>query len=130
VAPPSEDGAEKYKDMSLEELQNECKLRDIDFDANATEPDLIKLLYRNDNEPDWAEIYADLIQFGINYFDIPEMTIPAITAIREKFFDRAPFMMRMPGLLGGITNTSTPTHPSDGKPPKLSQFANFCSVFN
>jgi hypothetical protein len=131
-APPSGDGALKYKDWTLAQLKDECNKRKIQFDQKDSEKTLIELLIKNDHKkPDWAEIYADLIQFGIGYFEIPNMTIPAIEAIRTKFFERRPFSMNMgfPGIFGEAPQ-ETPAPINDGKPPKLSQFMEFANMFN
>ncbi len=91
--------------MSLTQLKDECSNRKLLFNQKDTKKTLIELLIKSDHKrPDWAEIYADLIQFGVGYFEIPNMTVPAIQAIRTKFFERRPFSMGMgfPGLLGGM----------------------------
>lgn len=79
--------------------------------------------------PDWAEIYTDLLcHTTAGPFDIPNMTIPQIDAIRERLGKHIPISMGMPGIFGG--DSDTPTPPSDGKPPKLSELMNFANAFN
>jgi hypothetical protein len=80
--------------------------------------------------PDWAEIYADLLcHTSIGPFDIPNMTIPQIDAIRSKLGKHIPIKMGMPGLFGGALDEPTPA-PRPDKPPKLSEFMNFANMFN
>lgn len=80
--------------------------------------------------PDWAEIYTDLLcHTSISPFDIPNMTIPQIDAIRARLGKHIPISMGMPGLFGGALDTPTPSSPPD-KPPKLSEFMHYASVCN
>lgn len=131
MAPSQKDGAEKYKNLPLEELQNECRTRGIDFDVNAAKADLISILRKDDNKgPDWSEIYTELMcQAHVSYFEIHKMTIPAIEAIRRKLGKNIALKIGMPGLFGGALDTPTPS-PSTGKPPKLSELMNFANAFN
>jgi hypothetical protein len=79
--------------------------------------------------PDWAEIYADLLcHTSENSSTIPNMTIPQIDAIRARLGKHIPISMGIPGIFGGVTETSTSLSPD--KPPKLSEFMNFANAFN
>jgi hypothetical protein len=79
---------------------------------------------------DWSELYADLLcHTSISYFEIHEMTIPVIQAIRKKIGKHIEMTIGIPGLFGGALDT--PTHPSpSGRPPKLSEFMNLANAFN
>lgn len=83
-------------------------------------------------QPDWAEIYTDLLcHTSISPFDIPNLTIPQIDAIRARLGKHIPIKMGIPGLFGNDaanTNTAPPSRPD--KPPKLSEFINFANMFN
>jgi hypothetical protein len=80
--------------------------------------------------PDWAEIYTDILcHTAIGPFDIPNMTIPQISAIRVRIGKHIPISIGIPGLFGGALDTPPPPTPSD-KPPKLSEFINFANMFN
>jgi hypothetical protein len=80
-------------------------------------------------EIDWAEVYADLLcHTSISIFEIPEMTLPQINAIRSRIGKHIPLSMGMPGLFGGTLEK--PIQENDGKPPKLSEFMAFASAFD
>jgi hypothetical protein len=80
--------------------------------------------------PDWAKIYADLLcHTSVGPFDIPNMTIPQIDAIRGKLGENIAIKIGMPGLFGGVLDTPSPSS-ATGKPPKLSEFMNFANTFN
>jgi hypothetical protein len=82
-------------------------------------------------KPDWSEIYADLLcHTSVGPFDIPNMTIPQIDAIRGKLGKNIAIKVGMPGLFGGALEAPAASSNPTGKPPKLSQFADFASVFN
>ena len=75
-------GAEKYKNMSIDELRSECKKRDLEFDEALSVDELIDLLVEDDKKPtDWGVIYARLLNAGLRYDEIPERTFPQIKAI-------------------------------------------------
>lgn len=81
-------------------------------------------------EIDWAEVYADLLcHTSISIFEIPEMTIPQIEAIRNKLGKNISLKIGMPGLFGGVLE-KPPAQKNDGKPPKLSEFMAFASAFD
>jgi hypothetical protein len=81
-------------------------------------------------KPDWSEIYADLLcHTSVGPFDIPNMTIPQIDAIRGKLGKNIAIKVGMPGLFGGAIDVSAPST-ATGKPPKLSEFMNFANAFN
>jgi hypothetical protein len=80
-------------------------------------------------EIDWAEVYADLLcHTSISIFEIPEMTLPQINAIRSRIGKHIPLSMGMPGLFGGTLDKTIQEH--DGRPPKLSEFMAFASAFD
>jgi hypothetical protein len=80
--------------------------------------------------PNWAKIYAELMcQAHASYFEIHNMTIPAIEAIRAELGENIAIKIGMPSLLGGVSDTPTsPPHPD--KLPKLYEFINFTNSFN
>lgn len=82
--------------------------------------------------PDWAEIYTDLLcHTSISPFDIPNLTIPQISAIRVRIGKHAQISMSIPGLFGGeIADVNATPPPRPDKPPKLSEFMNFANMFN
>jgi hypothetical protein len=81
--------------------------------------------------PDWAKIFTDLLcHTSVGPFDIPNMTIPQIDAIRGKLGENIAIKIGMPGLFGGVSETSAPPSNPTDKPPKLSEFMNFANVFN
>ncbi len=81
--------------------------------------------------PDWAEIFTDLLcHTTAGPFDIPNMTIPQIDAIRARLGKHIPINLSMPGLFGGVSETSAPPSNPTGKPPKLSELMNFANAFN
>lgn len=75
-------GAEKYKNMSIDELRSECKKRDLEFDEALSVDELIDLLVEDDKKPtDWGVIFTRLLNAGLRYDEIPERTFPQIKAI-------------------------------------------------
>ena len=77
--------------------------------------------------PNWAKIYSDLVcHTSIGPFDIPEMTLPQIDAIRAELGENIAIKIGMPGLFGGATDIPTTTD----KPSKLSDWMNFANAFN
>lgn len=124
------DGAEKYAHMSLDELQKECRERDIEFQENTDKDGLIALLLKDDNKgPDWAEVFADLLcHTSLDYEGILRRTIPQIEAIRSRLGKNISLKIGMPGLFGGALEK--PIQENDGKPPKLSEFMAFASAFD
>lgn len=130
MAPPDEKrGAEKYKNMSLEELRSECKTRGIEFNEGLSVDELISLLIEDDKKPtDWGVVYTRLLNAGLRYDEIPERTFPQIKAILGEWANiislRVPF-----GLFGSVSDNTVPEQPAD-KPPKVSQFAAFASMFD
>lgn len=129
---PSDDkgGADKYNCLPLDKLQEECEMRGIVFDINEGEGDLINKLIESDNKPiDWADVYSDLIcHTSLSYFEIHEMTIPAIQAIRSKLGKNISIKIGAPNLFGSSKDTTIQKNP--GKPPKLSEFMSFANAFN
>ena len=82
-------------------------------------------------KPDWAEVYADLLcHTSLSYEEISNRTIPQIDAIRSRLGKNIAIKIGMPGIFGGVLDNSQPTTSPTGKPPKLSEFAAFCNVFN
>jgi len=91
-------GAEKYKNMSIDELRSECKKRDLEFDEALSVDELIDLLVEDDKKPtDWGVIYARLLNAGLRYDEIPERTFPQIKAILGEWANivtlRVPFSL-------------------------------------
>ena len=131
---PSESlgGAGKYNDLPLKKLQDECKTRGIDFDANANIEDLMLILLKDDNKgPDWADVFTELMcHSSVSYFDIHEMTIPVIQAIRGKLGKNIKLKVSMPDLFGSAEGESIPVQDNTGKPPKLSRLMDFANAFN
>lgn len=83
------------------------------------------------HEPDWAEVYSDLLcHTSIGVFEIPEMTIPQIDAIRRRLGKNIALKVGIPGLFGGAVGSSSPPSPAPDKPPKLSEFMAFANAFN
>ncbi len=82
---PSKDGNNKYGNLSLEKLKNECVKRKLDITDANTSDDYIKLLLNDDNStPDWGRIYCRVLYHtGIGYEEISRRTIPQIMAILE-----------------------------------------------
>ena len=79
-------------------------------------------------EIDWAEVYADLLcHTSISIFEIPEMTLPQINAIRSRIGKHIPLSMGMPDHWRNFDKT---IQENDGKPPKLSEFMAFASAFD
>lgn len=82
-------------------------------------------------EPDWAEIYADLLcHTSLSYEAIGSMTIPQIEAIRIRLGKHIPIQFGIPGIFGGVLDNSPSASSPTGKPPKLSEIAAFCSAFD
>jgi hypothetical protein len=80
--------------------------------------------------PDWAKVFTDLLcHTSVGIFDIPNMTIPQIDAIRSRLGENIALKIGIPGLFGGAFDTPTPPSPT-GKPPKLSEFMNLANAFN
>lgn len=82
--------------------------------------------------PDWAEIYTDLLcHTSISPFDIPNLTILQIDAIRARLGKHIPIKMGIPSLFGNEATNTNATPPSrPDKAPKLSEFINFANMFN
>ena len=126
----AKDEAEKYKDLTRLQLEDECNKRELKFDENTTDNELVYMLFKDDNTPDWAEIYTDLLcHTSLSYEEISERTIPQIDAVRSKLGKNIAIKIGIPGIFGGALDIpSPPTHPD--KPPKLSEFMAFASAFD
>lgn len=125
------DEAKKYKDWTRLQLEDECNKRGLKFDKNNTDDDLIYMLVKDDNTPDWAEIITTLISHtSLKTDDIANSTIPAIQAVLARLNKHVSIKIGIPGIFGGaLDTTSSPsTHPD--KPPKLSEFMAFASAFD
>lgn len=133
VAPPDKkDGAEKYKDWPFEKLKEECKKRNIKFNDSDNKDKLIYLLCEDDRTlPNWGKIYARLLYHtGMGYEEIERRTIPQIIALLNEAEENIAIKIGMPGIFGGALDNPPPTSSPTGKPPKLSEFAAFCSAFD
>ena len=85
------------------------------------------------SNPDWAEIYSDLLcHTSIRFFEIRKMTIPQINAVRNKLGKNIALKVGMPGgIFGGAIEEAAPSPSGNtGKPPKLSEFMAFANAFN
>lgn len=99
------DEAEKYKNLSLSQLQEECRKREISFDEKTLEAGLINLLLKDDRKPtDWGAIYARLLDAGLRYDDIPKRTLVQIKAILGEWAHLVS-IRTPPGLFGGLGGT-------------------------
>lgn len=105
ASPDEKDEAEKYKDLSEEELRKECEKRNLDLSGVFSKEDLIELLLADDNKPtDWAQIYARLLDVGLNYEEIPKRTLPQIKALLGEWADL--IALKIPNIFGGITEAA------------------------
>ena len=80
-------------------------------------------------EPDWSEIYTDLLcHTSMHYDEISERTLPQIESIRKNLGKNIAIKIGMPGMFGGSTDNSnaSPT----GKASKISDFMNIANAFN
>ena len=124
------DEADKYKDWTRSQLEDECNERKLKFDENATDDDLIDILVKYDRTPDWAEIYTDLLcHTNLSYEEIGSRTIPQIDAIRNRLGKNIAIKIGIPGIFGGALDTVPSSHTPD-KPPKLSEFMAFANAFD
>lgn len=128
MASPGKDGAEKYKDLSEDELRKECEKRKLDLSGVFLKDSLISLLTKDDMKPtDWGVVYARLLDAGLRYEDIPKRTLPQIEAILGEWANL--ISVRIPSLFGG-GSSEEPEQQKPGEPPKVSQFAAFANMFN
>lgn len=82
-------------------------------------------------KPNWGKIYAQLIcHTNLSYEEIERRTIPQIEAILSELPENISIKIGMPGIFGGVLDNPPPTSSPTGKPPKLSEFAAFCSAFD
>ena len=124
------DEAEKYKAWTRLQLEDECNKRGLKFDENNTDDDLIYMLVKDDNTPDWAEIITTLISHtSLKTDDIANSTIPAIQAVLARLNKHVSIKIGIPGIFGGALDIPSPPTPPD-KPPKLSEFMAFASAFD
>lgn len=81
-------------------------------------------------KPDWAEIYADLLcHTSLSYEEIGNRTIPQIDAIRSRLGKHVALKIGIPGIFGGALDNPPPS-PTPDRPPKLSEFMAFANAFN
>lgn len=108
MASSKKDGAEKYKNFTLDQLQDECKKRNILFDEHIDKAGLIELLIKDDHKPtDWAKIYARLLYHtGMHYEEIGRRTLPQINALLEEAGENISIKIGMPNIFGGISETT------------------------
>ena len=125
------DEAEKYKAWTRLQLEDECNKRGLKFDENTTDNELVYMLVKDDNTPDWAEIITTLISHtSLKTDDIANSTIPAIQAVLARLNKHVSIKIGIPGIFGGaLDSTSSPSTTPD-KPPKLSEFMAFASAFD
>ena len=128
MASSKKDEAEKYKAMSIEELKAECNKRKLTFDENSSSDELIEILIKDDQKPiDWAWVYSKILfHTGMHYEEIGRRTIPQLNAILRDADEHISLKIGIPNIFGGVS--STPQN-NDG-PPKVSQFAEFASMFD
>lgn len=126
------DGAEKYNNWTVDELKNECKKRKIKFNDSDSRDILINLLCEDDKKPpNWGKIYSLLLYHtNMCYEEIGNRTIPQIIAILNEAEENISIKLGIPGIFGGVLDKPSTTPPHVDKPPKLSEFAAFCSVFD
>jgi|LSQX01.1.fsa_nt_gb hypothetical protein len=125
-----EDEADKYKNLSRTQLEDECKDRGIRFDMDFSDDDLISLLVKHDKTPDWGKVYAQLMrQYHMDYDSIKERTLPQIRALSKELPEQLALdRLTLPNIFGGVPS-ATPNKKPD-KPPKLSEFMAFASAFD
>lgn len=107
------EGAEKYNDLSEEELRKECEKRNLDLDGAFSKEDFIDLLVQDDKKPtDWGMVYARLLDAGLRYDEIPQRTFPQITALLGEWGNIVSIKVGMPNIFGSIGGADT-TIPTD-----------------
>lgn len=126
---PSSDEENKYKNLTLAELQAECNKKELEFNESDNQNDLITLLIEDDNKPpNWGRIYSRVLYHtGMSYEEIARRTIPQIEAILDGADENIPIKTGIPNIFG-IPHSAT-TQNNDG-PPKVSQFADIANMFS
>lgn len=130
---PSGDGKEnKYSEWTCDELKNECVARKLAISDDATLEQIVDILVKDDKKPpDWGKIYARVLYHtGMNYEEIAYRTIPQIMAILDGAEENIAIKMGMPNVFGSTSETLAQQQKNDGKPPKVSEFANLANMFN
>lgn len=123
--------AEKYKAWTRLQLEDECNKRELKFDENTTDNELVYILFKDDNTPDWAEIITTLISHtSLKTDDIANSTIPAIQAVLARLNKHVSIKIGIPGIFGGALDTTSSPSTTPDKPPKLSEFMAFASAFD
>lgn len=131
MAPSSDDNANKYNALNLDELKAECSKRKLSFQEDSSKENLIELLIKDDRKPPhWGKIYARILfHTGMGYEEIARRTIPQIRAILDGANENIAIKIGLPGILGGALDNPAPS-PTSNKPPKLSEFMAFANAFN
>jgi len=132
---PSEDkdGADKYKGFSRSQLEDECKKRELEYDAGSTDDDLIAMFLKDDNAPNWGRVYAQLMHhYHMAYDAIGKLTLPQIRILSRELPEQLRLgQMFMPNIFGFNGTQDVPVDKKKpGKPPKLSEFMAFASAFD
>jgi hypothetical protein len=107
------EGAEKYNNLPEEELRKECEKRNLDLDGAFSKEDFIDLLVQDDKKPtDWGIVYARLLDAGLRYDEIPQRTLPQITALLGEWGNIVSIKVGMPNIFGSIGGADA-TIPTD-----------------
>lgn len=93
-------------------------------DTNAGEGD-------QSSPTDWGEIFGQLVFYtSISINDIPYLTMPQIDAYRESIGKNIHINSSVSNIFGGLSMQSPAPPDNDGKPPKVSQFADIANIFS
>ncbi len=132
ASPDKKDEAQKYDDWSLDELQEECRKRKIQF-TETSKNSLIDLLVKDDRKPpDWGKIYSQLLyHYKMDYDSIRKRTLPQLAALNQNLPEQIQIsQLCIPDIFGGVLNSEPTADNSTGKAPTLSEFKSLAACFN
>lgn len=126
------DEADKYKGFSRSQLEDECKKRELEYNADLSDEDLTAMLIKDDNTPNWGRVYAQLMHhYHMAYDAIGKLTLPQIRILSKELPEQLALgQMMVPNIFGGGIPKVLTEYKKPDKPPKLSEFMAFANAFD